>query len=211
MGEETRNLLPQEPGDNRTDPPAVEATRWVEEHGDILFRHALARVRNAAQAEDLVQETFLAALKARDRFAGRSSERTWLVGILKHKLIDHLRKSARETSFTDLECLAETEASSFMQEGLSRGKWQAETQPQDWHADPSASLDREAFWLVFRECLGGLPARVADAFLLREMDGLETGDICTSLGISPGNFWVMLHRARLALRRCLEINWFAKE
>jgi RNA polymerase sigma-70 factor (ECF subfamily) len=211
MDDEMRNPEPSGPGDGEESPDFVQAARWVDEHGDILFRHALARVRSAAVAEDLVQETFLAAMKASSRFAGRSSERTWLVGILKHKLIDHFRKAARETAFTDLEALADAEEGSFAREGISRGQWQPDAAPRPWNDDPSGSLDREAFWDVFRQCLGGLPARVADAFLLREMEGLETEEICSNLRISPGNFWVMLHRARLALRRCLEANWFAKE
>lgn len=211
MDDETRNPPLREPESGRGAAPAVEAARWLDEHGDILFRHALARIRNAALAEDLVQETFLAAFKASHRFAGRSSERTWLIGILKHKLLDHFRKAGRETSFTDLEFFAGGEEGFFARDGISQGKWQPDAVPGEWSDDPSRSLDRAAFWEVFRECVGGLPERVADAFLLREMDGLDTEAICSSLQISPGNFWVMLHRARLALRRCLEANWFARE
>ena len=211
MGDPTPTFATGEPADNPGSPPTTQPARWVDEHGDILFRFALVRVRHPAQAEDLVQDTFLAALKARERFEGKSSERTWLIGILKNKLLDHFRKAGRETSLTDLDFSSGEEEAAFIQEGLSQGKWQRESGPRSWGDDPAQSLDQQAFWEAFRHCLSGLPARVAEAFLLREMDGVETEDICRSLQISPNHYWVMLHRARLALRRCLEANWFAKE
>lgn len=184
--------------------------RWVEEHGDYLFKFALSRIRDAAKAEDLVQETFLAALKGGKTFAGRSAERTWLIGIIKNKVADHFRKMSRETSFTDLAFYEDQENEQFVVEGLSHGSWRTGHAPVDWDPNPGASLDNEAFWKAFRECSGKLPKNINAAFCLREVDGIESKEICRILNISESNLWVMLHRARTALRRCLEMNWFSK-
>lgn len=185
--------------------------RWVEEYGDHLFRYALLRLRNATRAEDVVQETFLAALKARDGFSGHSAERTWLIGILKNKIGDYYRRLGRETSFTDLEFYANEESQDFVGEGFSQGAWRCERRPADWPALPSAGLEAAEFWTAFRECLGRLPQNISRVFVMREVDEIESREICDQLKISDSNLWVMLHRARLALRRCLESNWFEKE
>lgn len=182
---------------------------WVDAHGDYLFGYALARVRDPVRATDLVQETFLAALKG-GGFAGRSTERTWLTGILKHKIADHFRRAGRETPFTDLEFFREGEAALFEREGWSKGVWQADQAPGDWSAKAGEELDRAAFWQAFWECVGGLPPRIAEVFVRREIDEVECDELCRTLGVSPNNLWVMLHRARLALRRCLENNWVGK-
>lgn len=184
--------------------------RWVDEHGDYLFKYALVRLRDAAKAEDLVQDTFLAALKGGKNFAGRSAEKTWLVGILKNKIADHFRKAGRETSFSDLSFYDDEERNNFVAEGLSKGSWLDGHAPVDWTPNPGASLDNEAFWKAFRECASKLPKNINTAFCLREIDEVESGEICRMLNISENNLWVMLHRARMALRKCLEINWFGK-
>jgi RNA polymerase sigma-70 factor (ECF subfamily) len=180
----------------------------VELHGDYLFKYAILRLRDVSQAEDAVQETFLAALKGGKSFAGRSAEKSWLVGILKNKICDHYRKASRETPFTDLGFYAEEEGEPFVAEGLHQGGWVHESAPQEW-PDPGASLDKAKFWQTYRECSGKLPKNVAAVFNLREVDGLESKEICALLNISENNLWVMLYRARMALRRCLEVNWFA--
>jgi RNA polymerase sigma-70 factor (TIGR02943 family) len=184
--------------------------RWVEEHGDILFKYALVRLRDAVKAEDMVQETFLAALKGGKSFAGRSAERTWLIGIIKNKIADHFRKASRETSFTDIAFYDDQENDQFVADGLSQGSWLTESAPGEWNSAFGANLDNEAFWKVFRECAGKLPRNINTAFCLREIDEIETKEVCRILNISENNLWVMLHRARTALRRCLEINWFGK-
>jgi RNA polymerase sigma-70 factor (ECF subfamily) len=183
--------------------------RWVEEHGDYLFGFALARLRDPVKAEDAVQETFLAALKA-GNFAGRSAEKSWLVGILKNKIFDYFRKAGREASFTDLDFYQDEESDRFVGEGAGKGGWIHELGPIEWADNPGAALDNEVFWKTFRECAAKLPAKVSAVFCLREMDGVESKDICKDLNISESNLWVMLHRARMALRRCLETNWFGK-
>jgi RNA polymerase sigma-70 factor (ECF subfamily) len=178
---------------------------WLEEHGDALYRYAYFRINDAALAEDLVQETLLAALQARDSFAGRSAERTWLTGILKNKLVDHLRKTAREQSVDTTPGSDEDLDALFDNDTWSHWK----KPPSAWE-NPSAALEQQQFWAVFSDCLGGLPARQAEAFTLCELEGLDGGEVCKVLGIATSNVWVLLHRARLHLRQCLEDNWFGR-
>jgi len=184
--------------------------RWVDEHGDYLFQYALLRLRDPAKAEDAVQETFLAALKGASRFAGRSTEKSWLVGILKNKIYDYFRKAGRETPFTDLEFYSDEEGERFIHDGLGRGGWIHELGPREW-PDAGQALDSKLFWQTYRDCAGKLPEKVAAAFNLREVDGMASREVCALLNISENHLWVMLHRARMALRRCLETNWFGKQ
>jgi RNA polymerase sigma-70 factor (ECF subfamily) len=183
--------------------------RWVDEHGDYLFKYALIRLRDQQRAEDVVQETFLVALKGGKSFQGKSAEKTWLVGILKNKIGDIFRKASRETSFTDLDFYQDEESDRFVADGLGKGGWIHERGPQEW-PDAGASLDNELFWKTYRDCAGKLPQKVAAVFNLREVDGIESREVCELLNISESNLWVMLHRARMALRRCMETNWFTK-
>jgi RNA polymerase sigma-70 factor, ECF subfamily len=181
--------------------------KWVEEHGDYLFRCALLRVRDQVIAEDLVQETLLAALQARERFAGQSSERTWMIGILKHKIIDRFRKDVREQPAEDPQRMTEIpeEDETFDKDG----HWRLDqTAPMDWPDHPGAVLERKQFWESLRRCLTTLPPNMAQVFTLRELDELESDAICTTLHISSSNLWVLLHRARKQLRQCLEVNFF---
>lgn len=196
---------------------AAEKTRlsdpeqWVDEYGDYLFRYALVRLRNESLAEDMVQETFLAALKSPGTFAGKSAPKSWLVGILKNKIFDHYRKASRETSFTDMDFLHDEQSERFIPDGLFKGGWIHELGPVEWQANPGSDLDGQEFWKVFHDCSGKLPKNISHAFLLREVDDVSTEEICALLHITPNNLWVMLHRARMALRGCLEANWFARE
>lgn len=194
-----------------TPPPGLsDPERWVSDYGDFLFKYALVRCRDSARAEDLVQETFLAALRGGDQFAGRSAGKSWLVGILKNKIYDHFRKASRETSFTDLEFYSDDEGDKFISHGVFKDGWIHELGPLEWSSDPGASLDSQEFWKTFHDCSSKMPRNIAAVFTMREVDGLESKEICSVLKISESNLWVMLHRARMALRRCLEINWFAK-
>jgi len=187
--------------------PQANPERWVDEHGDPLFRYALVRVRRREVAEDLVQETLLSAMRSREKFAGQSSERSWLFGILKHKISDYFRELGRETSFTDLESLADEFSEKFVPEGY----WVHVKGPKEWKPEPDEVMHRAEFWQTMRNCLDKLPERIANVFTLREMDEVESKEICSMLSISEGNLWVMLHRARMALRECFEINWFNRE
>jgi RNA polymerase sigma-70 factor (ECF subfamily) len=178
---------------------------WVDRYGDDLFRYALLRLRDTDRAEDVVQETFLAALRARKSFSGRSAEKTWLFGILKHKIVDHIRKVSKERSVEDPETPEDTLKNLFD----DRGKWRV--MPTEWTADPSKVLEKKEFQNVLEKCLSDLPPRLGDAFSLREMDGLDSKEVCKVLGVSATNLWVLLYRARMRLRRCLEMNWFGKK
>jgi RNA polymerase sigma-70 factor (ECF subfamily) len=197
---------------NQTEPaPGLsDPERWVELYGDYLFKFAIMRLRDPAKAEDAVQETFLAALKGGKSFAGRSAERSWLTGILKNKIFDTFRKAGRENSFTDLNFYRDEEGDRFTGEGVGNGGWIHELGPLEWSSEPGANLDNEAFWRTFHNCAGKLPSKINTVFCLREIDGLESREICAMLNISESNLWVMLHRARMALRRCLETNWFGR-
>ena len=176
---------------------------WVEKHGDYLFRSALLRVRDPTVAEEMVQETLLAALQARERFAGQSSERTWLVGIMKHKITDHFRRTAREQAGAEGD-IGDQENSELFNE---TGHWRDQSAgPKDW-GDPSYALDRQQFWEAMKHCLGELPHRTATVFTLREIDEVPSEEICNLLKITKSNLWVMLHRARTHLRRCLEVHY----
>ncbi len=179
---------------------------WVDQYGDYLFRYALMRVRNREQAENLVQETFLAALKAQKSFSGRSMERTWMIGILKHKIIDEYRKTFREKPVSEFLTDDEQTVDGFYDAMENPRKY-----PKDWMADPQALLHSKEFWEILKSCMTKLPERTAAAFAMRELDDRDTSEICKELNISPTNLWVILHRARLQLRGCLEQNWFEKE
>ena len=184
---------------------------WLERHGDYLFKYAVFRLRDTSAAEDAVQETFLAALKAYEKFEGRGSERTWLVGILKHKVTDHFRRMTRETPLEPGADDGPEHAEFFTRTDGWDNHWNNEYAPIDWHATPAQLLERGDFWRVFSDCLSPLPQRTASAFTLREVDGLTSEEICEALGVTVNNLWVMLHRARLHLRNCLEGNWFRRE
>jgi len=177
--------------------------RWVDEHAVFLFRYALLRVRRREVAQDLLQDTLLAALKSREGFGGRSSERSWFLGILKNKVCDHFRKLGRETAMTDLDSLSGEFAEKFVD-----GGWIHITGPKEWKPEPDEVMHRTEFWTTLRGCVGKLPERIARVFVLREVDGISTREVCELVAISENNLGVMLHRARLALRECLEVNWF---
>ncbi len=187
---------------------ALNPESWVDEHGDYLYSYALMRLRHRELAEEIVQETFLAALKACHNFAGQSSERTWLVGILKHKIVDHFRRTSRERPVADFETGAH-EDDLFQPSGKWVDHWTSEGAPREWANDPSQWAEQQEFWEIFQHCLSQLPPRLAEAFTLREIDSLRSEEICEILKISSNNLWVMLHRARALLRRSLEVNWFA--
>jgi RNA polymerase sigma-70 factor (ECF subfamily) len=155
-----------------------------------------------------VQETFLAALKAYANFERRGSERTWLVGILKHKITDHFRRVAREAPIGEQGDDAPEHNEFFERTDEWGGHWNNDYAPVDWQATPAELIERTDFWRVFGDCLSPLPPRTANAFTMREVDGFKSEEICEILNVTVNNLWVMLHRARLHLRNCLEVNWF---
>ncbi len=177
---------------------------WVDRYGDLLYRYALLRLRDKTAAEDIVQETFLGALRNQNTYNRQSTIQNWLFGILKHKIIDHFRHLGREKPSEDPELDAQLQAPGFD----DKGQWLQG--PAPWHWNPSQALEEQEFRGVFENCLQALPQRTAEAFLLREMDGLKGEEICQVLKISPNNYWVMLYRARTQLRSCLETKWLGK-
>jgi RNA polymerase sigma-70 factor (TIGR02943 family) len=194
-------MIPQFPTEGRAAGQRLpEPNEWLEHYGDTLYRYALARLRRSHEAEEAVQETLLAALKARWQFEARSQPRTWLIGILKRKILDRLRTAAREATDADPDELdAWFDAS---------GHWRRN--PRNWN-DPAAFVERSEFWNVVRGCVGKLPPLMGEAFTLRTIDDCGPTEVCRELAISRNNLWVLLHRARLRLVRCLEIHWFDTE
>jgi len=184
--------------------PDLDPETWVDRYGDYLYRFAVARIKDQAVAEDLVQETFLAALRGRKSFKGRSSVKTWLSAILKHKIVDYLRKKYREQVTNDTDTITETVNGFFHK----NGSWKI--RPGKWNMDPSKIYEQREFMDTLFKCLAKLPDRQSKAFMLKEMEGYSTKEICNALEVSPTNSWVMLYRARMFLRRCLELFWFNK-
>jgi RNA polymerase sigma-70 factor (ECF subfamily) len=170
-----------------------------------LLRFATLQLRDAAAAEDAVQEALLAALAGESNFAGRSNLRTWLTGILKHKIVDAIRRQSRERPAADLESGSDDgEVDALFDR---RGHW--EESPDAWE-QPEGALGQKQFLAALEACLRALPERTARVFMMREHLGMETSEICKELGVTSTHCWVMLHRARMALRLCLTTNWFEK-
>ena len=176
-----------------------------------LIRFATLQLRDPALAEDVVQEALMAAEKGAAQFAGRSSIKTWVYSILKHKIVDALRARRREVPVSQM---GNADGDGDDDGGLDdlfdrRGFWATEHRPHRW-TDPEESLEQQQFWRIFELCLDELPERTAQVFSMRELLGLETEEICKELSISASNCWVILHRARMGLRLCLEERWFAQ-
>jgi RNA polymerase sigma-70 factor (ECF subfamily) len=187
------------------EPQTLDPEAWVDQYGDYLYRYAISRIHDPSVAEDLVQETFLAALHAQEGFEGRSSEKTWLTGILKYKIIDYIRKKSRELPTDKIEFSADAMDEHFGE----KGGWRVG--PAKWAVDPKELLERKEFWKVFYRCLSKLSGRLAKAFAFRELDGLSSEEIRNILNISATNSYVMLYRARMRMRDCLGVNWFGHE
>lgn len=174
----------------------------LEQHRAQLMRYALWLLGSRAAAEDAVQDTLLAALQAPANFAGRSSIRTWLFGILKHKIADTFRRQSRELPLEDDDDDGANEPRALFTED---GQWREP--PSDW-GDPEAALSQRRFFDVLERCIDRLPKNAARVFTMREILGMETPEICAAVGITANNCFVMLHRARTTLRTLLEQDWF---
>lgn len=185
----------------KTGDESDNACNWVEAHADYLFNFAVGQVRDTTVAEDLVQDTFLAALKARDRFAGQSSDRTWLVGILRHKICDHLRRTCRERAVRAEVPTSHTEDDAWEDAIMWLHDVAAESQ------SPSRRLELHEFRGHLELALGQLPPRIAQVFQLYAVEERPNAEVCQRLNISESNLWVMLHRARKQLREQLGGWW----
>jgi RNA polymerase sigma-70 factor (ECF subfamily) len=174
-------------------------------HRGYLLRVAMLQLRDNDLAEDVVQDTLLAALQGATGFSGRSSLKTWLTGILKHKIVDAIRRKTREPAFASLE--EECQLEDFDALFDDTGHW--ENPPADW-GDPESELSRQQFFDIMQFCLEKLPPNTGRVFMMREVMELTSDEICKELAITSTNLWVILYRARVALRQCLEQNWFAQ-
>lgn len=189
-----------------TDTKAGLSEQILLEHRPILFRYALLQLRDNSLADDAVQETLLAAWQTSSKFEGKAGLRTWLIGILKHKIADHWRRNVREVSIPEFDQLVDHDTDADEDDFFtSSGQWHSG--PNAWN-DPEAALKQQEFWAIYETCQNNLPPKMAKVFMLRELVGLEADEVCLETGLSDANYWVTMHRARLRLRECLEIRWF---
>jgi len=183
-----------------TDPKEYEALRVQ------LVKFARIQLRQDAAVEDVVQETLIALLEHPERFAGQSSLKTYAIGILKHKIVDVLRRGKREVALHDSDDDAPaTDMAAF--DALFDETGHFRERPSQW-GDPDSAFQQKQFFEVLEVCVERLPAKVAQIFMMREWLELETDEICQELGVTTTNAWVMLYRARMRLRECLQLHWF---
>ena len=175
---------------------------WLDQYGDALYRFARGRVKDSFTAEDLIQETLLAAYRSRRGFSGKSTVKTWLIGILKHKIADYYRHLNPESGDENIEDFASSLESLFD----TKEKWKIK--PGDWGGDPKNVYQRKELMAAIHTCLADMPEKFSFAYTLREIEGATTSEIGELLQTGKNNCWVILHRARMLLRRCLEVNWF---
>ncbi|MEN1784722.1 MAG: sigma-70 family RNA polymerase sigma factor [Bacteroidota bacterium] len=179
---------------------SLQPENWIDRYADYLYNYAIARVSDTEQAKDLVQETFVAGLNAAENFKGDAAERTWLIAILKHKIIDHYRKRNSKKG------KAEVRISNMSTE--SEGDWLQERVADPFNPSGDDTLENEELRLAIQGCISKLPKKQATIFNMKTIQGMATEDICNELGINPSNLWVIIHRARTSLMGCLNQNWF---
>jgi RNA polymerase sigma-70 factor (ECF subfamily) len=187
--------------------PAHSLLDALVRHRAYLTRYAYSKLRHSVAAEDVVQEALAAAVEGRSKFKGESAPLTWLVGILKHKIVDWQRREARNPTnvavpaHVDIDLDQLDDADALFDED---GRWA--NPPSEW-ANPEQAFENRRFWEMLEGCLAELPPAIARAFYLREIQGLATNEICAELDISESNCWVMLHRARMSLREKIQERW----
>ncbi len=188
----------------------IDPILLVDDHGDYLFRYALAKVRDEDFAKDLVQETYLAAIKKPESYEGRSTERTWLTSILKHKIADHYHKYGREITFDASDPDGLYTKRYFKPEGWIFF-WNKKFRPARWSLSPEKTLENKEFYGVLEKCLADLPDTIESVFRFRELDGNPSKEVQETFNLSSSNYWIIMHRARLSLRQCMEVKWFNSE
>lgn len=188
----------------------IDLNLLVDNHGNYLFRYALVKVRNEHLAEDLVQETYLAAVKSFESYLGNSTERTWLTSILKNKIADHYRKYGKEVTIetSDIERL---DTKRFFKPDGWIVFWTKKFRPARWDMSPENALENKEFYVVLEKCLSDLPDKIESVFRFRELDGNGSKEVREVFNLSSSNYWIIMHRARLSLRRCMEVKWFNPE
>lgn len=185
----------------------LDPSAWLASYGDYLYSWAVMRVGNNQTAEDLVQETFISAFKAKDSFSGASSEKTWLVAILKNKIIDHYRKKdvLRDTQ----DYLRSTEddfSKNFFD--ADNGHWLREAAPTAWAEPADSEVNQAEFTSILQACIQKMPPKLVPVFIAKFIDDEDSEKICKDHNISSSNYWVIIHRAKVLIRSCLEKNWF---
>lgn len=188
---------------------ALNPKNWVERYADDLYGYAITKCSSSDLAEDFVQDTFLSALKAIDNFKGNSSERTWLFSILKNKIADHYRKASTRYEVSDSAIYGGDEGRSFLDLFFDKsGEWSKQAKPKQWSVEEGNVLDDKEFQKAMQNCVGKLPANWHTAITLKYLEEKESEDICKELNVTASNYWVIMHRAKLMLRACLEKTWF---
>jgi RNA polymerase sigma-70 factor (ECF subfamily) len=181
----------------------LDPDKWIDLHADYLFNYTIVRVNKTEIAKDLVQETFFAALKAMKNFQGKASERTWLIAILKRKIIDYYRKINSNKGKAEVRM-------NFYNDGENEGEWIEERVPQTWGSDTDKAIETKELGDTLNKCIDKLPEKYAMVFKMKTIQDFETEEICKELDITASNLWVIIHRARTQLRKCMEDNWFIK-
>jgi RNA polymerase sigma-70 factor (ECF subfamily) len=186
--------------------------KWVELFGDYLFGFALMRVSRREVAEDLVQDTFLSAYRARESFLNQATVKTWLTSILKRKIIDYYRKKSTQNEINIFDKNTDDDFMNhfFENESGNSGHWTEGAAPKEWNGNFQTNLERNEFNEILKNCLGKLTPKLSAVFTLKNMDDMDSDEICRELDISPSNYWVMMHRAKLQLRECIQTNWMSK-
>ena len=176
---------------------------WVKAYADYLYQYALKRIADSELSKDLVQETFLSAIKGLPEFKGKSTEKTWLTSILKNKIIDHYRKNAKKASVNELQSTEENRNNFFEK----NGHWKKNNEPETWEIEEAYPLENEELEHILKGCMKKLPEDWALVFSMKYMDDEDSHKICKELNLSPSNFWVIIHRAKLSLRACISKHW----
>lgn len=171
-------------------------------YSDYLYNYTITRVNDKHIAEDLVQETFISALKGYDSFQSKSKESTWLIAILKNKIIDYYRKKSKQYFQHSLD-----ELHSMDDFFNNKGAWQTDQRPSKWDMDVDKAIELQEFYETLQQCLVRLNDVQRLAFVMKHLDDEDTDDICKELEITATNYWVIIHRAKLQLRKCMETNW----
>jgi len=201
-------LLRESLGPDVPDTSILSDTAFLTDLRRQMVKFATLQLSNSHAAEDAVQEALIGALKNAKSFAGRAALKTWVFAILRNKIADALRHKKRMVDASSL-LREDEEGEDFSELFDHKGHWLADESPATW-ANPQQVLHRNQFWKVFELCLERLPGHQARVFMMKEFVELDTSEICSAVGITTSNLNVMLHRARLRLRECLEINWFVK-
>jgi RNA polymerase sigma-70 factor (TIGR02943 family) len=179
----------------------IDPNKWISLYSDYLFNFTISRVNDRDLAKDLVQDTFFAGLKSMKNFKGEASERTWLISILKRKIIDYYRKINSNKGKAEVRM-------SYNSDSETEGDWLEERVADPFDKTAEDTLENEELGDAIYNCLSKLPEKQAEVFRKKTIEGLDTESICNELNITASNLWVIIHRARTAMAACMEKNWF---